>query len=48
MESGVLSFDCPCRKDAREDKDPPEGNGACLFFMESHQTIKGGHELTLK
>ena len=30
MESGVLSSDYPCRKDAPEDKDPPEGNGPCL------------------
>ena len=30
MESGVLSSNYPCRKDAPEDKDPPEGNGTCL------------------
>ena len=27
---GVLSSDYPCRKDAPEDKDPPEENGPCL------------------
>ena len=27
MEPAVLSSDYPCRKDAPEDKDPPEGNG---------------------
>ena len=30
MESGVLSSNYPSRKDAPEDKDPPEGNGSCL------------------
>ena len=36
MESGVLSFDYPCKKDAPEDKDPPGGkklpnlSGPCL------------------
>ena len=25
MESGVLSFDYPCKKDAPEDNYPPEG-----------------------
>ena len=36
MESGVLSSNCPCKKDAPEDKDPPEGkklpnlSGPCL------------------
>ena len=30
MESGVLSSDNPCRKDAPEDKDSPEWNEPCL------------------
>ena len=30
MESGVLSSDYPCRKDAPKDKDSSEGNGPCL------------------
>ena len=30
MESRVLSFVNPCRKDAPEDKDLPEENGPCI------------------
>ena len=35
MEPGVLASDITithaCRKDAPEDKNPPEGNGPCLL-----------------
>ena len=42
MESGVLSSDYPCKKDAPKDKDPPEGRvtqSIWAMFIEDYTIV---------
>ena len=43
MESGVLSSDYPCRKDAPEDKDPPEGKSYPIYLGHVYRRLHHRH-----